>query len=121
MSTKPLRVLPQDGIELQAKLFRGFGDASRLAILTILLDGPVRVSEIVERTRMTQSNVSNHLACLKDCGLVKSEQDGRFVRYELADKRVAKLIDIAGDLLADVAENIYDCTRYSPQKRARDA
>lgn len=104
-------------VELQAKLFRGFGDASRLAILTTLHDGPLRVGEIVERTGMTQSNVSNHLACLKECGLVTSEQEGRFVRYELADKRVAKLLDLSASLLADVAEHVYECTRTDGGKR----
>jgi ArsR family transcriptional regulator, cadmium/lead-responsive transcriptional repressor len=53
-------------IEIQAKLFRGFSDPSRLAILDTLRNGPLTVGEIVETTGLTQSNVSNHLGCLRD-------------------------------------------------------
>ena len=100
-------------IEIQAKLFRGFSDPSRLAILEVLQDGALTVSEIVEGTGLTQSNVSNHLACLRDCGLVIAEQKGRFVYYELSDKRVGQLLTLADELLADVARGVYECTRYN--------
>ena len=99
-------------IEIQAKLFRGFSDPSRLAILEVLQNGALTVSEIVEGTGLTQSNVSNHLACLRDCGLVIAEQKGRFVYYELSDKRVGQLLTLADELLADVAKGVYECTRY---------
>lgn len=100
-------------IEIQAKLFRGFSDPSRLSILDALREGAVTVSEIVEATGLSQPNVSNHLACLRDCGLVTSEQQGRFVYYELSDKRVEKLLMLADELLADVAKGVYECTRYN--------
>ena len=102
-------------IEIQAKLFRGFSDPSRLAILEILQNGALTVSEIVEGTGLTQSNVSNHLACLRDCGLVTAEQKGRFVYYELSDPRVGQLLTLADELLADVAKGVYECTRYNVQ------
>jgi DNA-binding transcriptional ArsR family regulator len=100
-------------IEIQAKLFRGFSDASRLAILDVLRDGPLTVGEIVETTGLTQSNVSNHLSCLRDCGLVTAKQEGRFVRYALSDERVNQLLLLADELLADVAKGVYECTRYN--------
>lgn len=99
-------------IEIQAKLFRGFSDPSRLSILEVLQNGALTVGEIVEATGLTQSNVSNHLACLRDCGLVTAEQQGRFVYYSLSDERVAKLLLLADELLADVAKGVYECTRY---------
>jgi DNA-binding transcriptional ArsR family regulator len=104
-------------IDLQAKLFRGFADPSRLSILLALRDGALTVSEIVTATELGQSNVSNHLSCLKDCGLVVSTQSGRYVRYALSDRRVAKLLNLADELLADVARGVYECTRYSLPKR----
>ena len=100
-------------IEIQAKLFRGFSDASRLSILDALREGAVTVTEIVEATGLTQSNVSNHLDCLRDCGLVATEQEGRFVYYQWSGKRVAKLLNLADELLVDVAKRVYECTRYS--------
>ena len=61
---------------------------------------------------LNQSNVSNHLGCLRDCGLVTSAQQGRYVNYQLSDVRVAELLSLADELLADVAKGIYECTRY---------
>ncbi len=103
-------------IDLQAKLFRGFGDPSRLSILNALRHGALTVSEIVEATGLTQSNASNHLACLRDCGLVTTTQQGRFAYYELSDKRVAQLLRLADELLSDVAKGVYTCTRYNGSK-----
>ncbi len=99
-------------VALKAKLFRGFSDPSRLNILEALRSGPMTVTQVVEVTGLSQSNVSNHLACLRDCGLVLWEQDGRYVRYCLSDKRVGTLLRLADDLLADVAKGVYECTRY---------
>jgi len=100
-------------IAIQAKLFRGFSDSSRLSILDVLRHGARTVSEIVEATGLTQSNVSNHLGCLRDCGLVTAKQQGRFVSYALSDERVGLLLTLADELLADVARGIYECTRYN--------
>ena len=101
------------GIELQAKLFRGFADPSRLTILNALRNGERTVSDLVQLTGFTQPNVSNHLSCLRDCGLVTVRQQGRFAYYSLSDDRVAELLVLADDLLADVARGVYECTRYS--------
>ena len=100
-------------IDLQAKLFRGFADPSRLSILEALLDQERTVSDLVETTGFTQPNVSNHLSCLRDCGLVAVRQQGRFSFYSLSDDRVAKLLLLADELLADVAKGVYECTRYA--------
>lgn len=97
----------------KAKLFRGFSDTSRLSILDALRVGPLTVTEIVVATRLSQSNASNHLSCLRDCGLVTSEQQGRNVRYSLSDNRVGLLLGLADELLAEVARGFYECTRYA--------
>ncbi len=100
-------------VEMKAKLFRGFSDPSRLAILDALRGGTLSVGEIVEATGLSQSNVSNHLGCLRDCGLVAAHQEGRSVHYELGDRRVQQLLNLADELLADVAKGVYECTRYT--------
>ena len=107
------------GLAVKAKLFRGFGDPSRLGILDALRQGPLTVGEIVETTGLTQSNVSNHLGCLRDCGLVTSDQQGRYVTYQLSDDRVGELIGLAEALVADVAKGVYQCTRYNQRAESR--
>ncbi len=107
-------------LTIKAKLFRGFGDPSRLGILDALRNGPLNVNEIVRATGLSQSNVSNHLSCLRDCGLVAAEQAGRHVTYQLSDDRVGELIEMAESLLADVARGVYECTRYNtPPTKSR--
>lgn len=100
------------GLSLKAKLFRGLADSSRLAILESLRSGEKTVSNVVEATALTQPNVSSHLACLRDCGLVASRQEGRFAFYRLADSRVEEILRHAEGILAGVADRVYACTRY---------
>ena len=97
---------------LRAKLFRGLADPSRLAVLEALKDGPRPVGEVVTRTGLSQPNVSMHLACLAECGLVRWQRRGRFVDYGIADEHVVRLLDQAEDLLQDVGSLIASCPRY---------
>jgi ArsR family transcriptional regulator, cadmium/lead-responsive transcriptional repressor len=104
--------------DLAAKLFRGLGDPSRLRVLTVLREGPLSAGAIVARTGLGQPNASMHLACLAECGLVTWERRGKFVHYEIADKRVAKLLDQAEDLLLQVGPLIEACASYRRLTRA---
>ncbi len=106
-------------IDVQAKLFRGFSDPSRLSILEALRNGPRTVTEIIQATDLSQSNVSNHLCCLRDCGLVTTEQDGRFIYYHLSDPRVDRLLRLADELLDEVAQGVYQCARYNLPKESK--
>jgi len=99
-------------IELQARLFRGFGDPARLAILRALSETPLTVTDIVTATGLSQSNASNHLRCLKDCGLVNVDPQGRFAWYSLSDQRIRQLLELVDAILADIASGFYECTRY---------
>ena len=99
-------------LALRTKLFRGFSDQSRMVILETLRRQPRSVGEIVDHTGLSQSNVSNHLSCLLDCGLVSREQRGRFAFYGLSDARVEDVLRMADDLLADVAHGVIDCRNY---------
>lgn len=97
----------------QAKLFRGFSDQSRLSIIEALRGGPLPVGEIAKATGLIQPNVSNHLKCLGECGLVKAEQKGRFVYYRLGDDRIAQMLRLADELLDGAAHRLRECGRYS--------
>ncbi|MEX5601181.1 ArsR/SmtB family transcription factor [Pseudophaeobacter sp. C1-32P7] len=71
------------------------------------------MQEIVGHTGLGQPNVSNHLRCLLDCGLVSRRSEGRFVRYRLADGRVADLLRDADRLLAATGTGIDGCESYT--------
>lgn len=102
----------EESIQLKAKLFRGFSDPSRLSIIEALREGKKSVSELVESTGLSQPNVSNHLRCLADCDLVRSEREGRYIFYQLSDKRINNILNESEQLLSEVAKGVYECTRY---------
>lgn len=75
-------------------------DATRRRLLLALLHRPAYPADLAEELGLTRGNVSNHLACLRGCGLVRTTPVGRRVRYELADPRLAHaLADLAGLVL----------------------
>lgn len=76
---------------------KAIADPTRCDILLCLLEGPHYPTELAEHLGLTKANVSNHLACLRGCGLVVATQEGRRMRYELADSRLAHALqDLAG-------------------------
>lgn len=97
--------------ETHSALFRGLADQSRLAILAALSGGPKRVNDVVAATALTQSNVSAHLACLWDCGLVARERHGREIHYSLV-AGVADLLAAADAVLAEAGETVGACPRF---------
>ena len=86
-------------LDAMARLGKAMADPTRCRILITLLDGPAYPAQLADQLGLTRSNVSNHLACLRGCGLVVAIDQGRQIRYELADARLAHAID---DLLGVV-------------------
>jgi DNA-binding transcriptional ArsR family regulator len=78
-------------IDLDAlgRIGHALADDTRRRLLVELLAGPAYPSDLVATLGTTKANVSNHLTCLRGCGLVVGEPEGRRVRYELADPRFA--------------------------------
>ncbi len=72
-----------------ARVGTALADESRRRLLLALLEAPAYPSDLAERLGLTRGNVSNHLSCLRGCGLVKTVPVGRRVRYELADPKLA--------------------------------
>lgn len=68
------------------------GDTTRRRILMRLLDGPAYPAELADDLGSSRSNISNHLACLRGCGLVSAAREGRQVRYQLSDRRLARAL-----------------------------
>jgi len=106
-------------LDLKAKMFRGFADPSRLAILDLLRAGPRCVYEIADSASLSQPNTSAHLACLEECGLVHKERRGKFIYYRMAHREATTLLNQAEAILAKVEDHIFRCTRYEGNSRKR--
>lgn len=100
-----------------AKLFRSLGDPMRLAILQVLAGGERRVTDLVAELGTSQPNVSGHLACLKDCGLVADRPQGRAVYYSVAAPELFDVLSSADALLEAVGHDIQLCPNYEGGER----
>jgi len=81
-------------LTLIAERFKVLGEPARLQLLNSLRAGELTVGELVERTNLSQANVSKHLQVLHSLGFVAREKEGLYVRYRLADQTVFQLCDI---------------------------
>ena len=85
--------------DVLARFGHALSDPTRARLLLALRESPAYPAELAELLGVTRQNLSNHLACLRGCGLVVSVPEGRRARYELADPRLGHAL---GDLLGVV-------------------
>lgn len=75
-------------------------DPTRARVLLALCSSPGYPTELAEQLGVSRQTLSNHLTCLRGCGLVVTVPEGRRVRYELADAAVGRaLSDLLGVVL----------------------
>ncbi|MDV7246571.1 MULTISPECIES: winged helix-turn-helix domain-containing protein [Rhodococcus] len=68
-------------------------DSTRSQILLSLRSGPGYPSDLAEKIGVSRQILSNHLSCLRGCGLVVAVPEGRRARYELANPRIGRALD----------------------------
>lgn len=100
---------PERPTVVAAKLFRGLSDPTRLGILLALQSGEHRVVDLVAEVGSSQANVSGHLACLRECGLITDRPQGRQTFYRLARPELDELLSAAEALLASVGARVALC------------
>jgi len=105
----------QADVAVAAKLFGGFSDLTRLAIIVELSAGEKRVSDLVAALKGSQGNISGHLRCLKDCGLVVDRPAGREVFYRVAAPEVIDVLRSAEALLKVNGVAVDLCPNYLVQ------
>jgi len=89
-------------VDAMVRVGRAMGDATRARILLALVAAPQHPSDLADALALTRPNVSNHLACLRGCGLVVAEPEGRRTRYALADRHLATAIRALTDTVLAV-------------------
>lgn len=89
-------------LERTARLFKALGTSSRLRLIVGLQGGAQTVSQLVQTTGLSQPLTSQHLASLRDIGVVSATRHGREVHYEIADSHISHIV---GDAIAHVADD----------------
>ncbi len=98
-------------LDVKAKFIRGFSDKTRLQILHSIQDKELTVSQIVEELKGNQSNISQHLACLKGCGIIVGRQEGKYMYYSLRNKQIKQLLIMMDVVFNQVEEEVAACDK----------
>ena len=88
---------------LHAEMCKTISNPRRQAILDTIRDGEMTVSELIEKTGISQANLSQHLAILRSKGVVKTRRDGNNVHYSLSNLKIIKAYDLISEVLEDSA------------------
>ena len=87
--------------ELHAEICKVFSNSIRLEILNLLRGKQLSVTELIEKTRLSQANISQHLSIMKSKGIVTSERKGKNIYYKLTNPKIIKAFDIIREVLAE--------------------
>lgn len=127
--TPPMTTTTTTGAVL-ARFGHALSDPTRARVLLALRDAPAYPSDLADLLGVSRQSLSNHLTCLRGCGLVVAVPEGRRSRYELADPRLAHaLTDLMGVVLAvdpqhvaavHLAKDIGDRTGNNPDRVTMD-
>ncbi len=109
--------MEKDILEIEAGVFNALAHPMRLMILEKLRDGACCVCKIIPYVGGEQSNVSHHLAILRNASIVRSEKHGLEVWYEVVNPRIFKLIDIVDDCIVENLSKSKDILRILAKER----
>ncbi len=95
------------GSKMKVEVLKSLSQPTRLAILDLLQSGEKSVGQIVEATGRSHNLVSQSLSRLRRYGLVRVRKHGRFAIYSLASPRIGSLLELADELMVDIARDNY--------------
>ena len=98
-------------LDVMNRLGRAMADGTRSRILLSLLEKPGYPAQLARDLELTRTNVSNHLACLRGCGIVVAIPEGRRTRYEIADPHITRALESLMDAVLMVDES-QPCVDY---------
>lgn len=95
----------KEQIEQAARAMKAISHPLRLKILCVLGDQETSVQDIVEAVGTSQSNISQHLAILRDKGILRARKDANRVFYSVSDQRTLQLIVMMREVFCGIAPN----------------
>jgi DNA-binding transcriptional ArsR family regulator len=104
--------------EVLATFFQALADPTRVRILELLAEHPMTVSELVSALGLAQGRVSSHLTCLRWCGYVRAEVEGRFNRYTLIDDRIGEIVRLGESIVIANADRLTSCLVLATEARS---
>ncbi|WP_163538488.1 metalloregulator ArsR/SmtB family transcription factor [Gracilibacillus sp. YIM 98692] len=99
-------------MDTKVKFLHGFAHKIRIQILECIKEEEKTVSQIVKDLNGNQSSISQHLACLKGCGLIRGRQEGKYMYYSLRNQQVRDLLSMFDAVLEDVENDVESCENH---------
>lgn len=99
------RVDAEEIYELHARVCKAIADRKRLLIINELRDGPRTVGELTSALGVPQANASQHLAILRDRGIVTARRSGSNIYYSLTSAKITEAVDLLCEFMAEQAES----------------
>ena len=94
--------MPGEVYELHANICSVFSNPKRLEIIDILRDGEKSVSEIMKRTKISKTNLSQHLSLMRDRGIVTSRREGQNIYYSISNTKIIQAYDLMLEVLREL-------------------
>ncbi|MDC3418445.1 ArsR/SmtB family transcription factor [Aquibacillus salsiterrae] len=99
-------------MDMKIKFLNGFSNKVRIQILESIKEEEKTVSGIVAGLNVSQSSISQHLACLKGCGLIVGRQEGKYMYYSLRNQQVRDLLSMFDVVFEDVQKDMACCENH---------
>ncbi len=87
--------------ELHAEICKVFSNSTRLEILNLLRNKELSVTELIDKTKLSQANISQHLSIMKSKNMVTSNRKGKNIYYKLTNPKITKAFDIIREVLTE--------------------
>jgi len=91
----------KESYKKHAELCKVFSNPTRLEILNLLRNKEMSVTELIEKTKFSQANISQHLSIIKSKGIVTSNRRGKHIYYKLTNPKIIKAFDIIREVLSE--------------------
>jgi DNA-binding transcriptional ArsR family regulator len=105
-------VLKEIDMDTKIKFLQGFAHKLRIQILECIKEEEKTVSQIVKDLDGSQSSISQHISCLKGCGLIVGRQEGKYIYYSLSNQKVRDLLTMFDVVLEEVQNDVARCHNH---------
>ena len=87
--------------KIHAEMCKVFSNPTRLEILNLLRDKELSVTKLIDKTKLSQANISQHLSIMKSKGIVTSDRKGKNIYYKLTNLKIINAFDIIREVLSE--------------------
>jgi DNA-binding transcriptional ArsR family regulator len=101
-------MLKNDFYNLHADVCKTISNPNRQAILDMMRSGEITVTELVNKTGISQANLSQHLAILRSKGVVNTRRDGNNIYYSISNMKIIQAYDLISEVLQESFQSKHD-------------